>query len=412
MRRRRFRFPRNRALPDLVRALPPRQLLPLWIAIFSTFSMMGFAIDIIGHGRQPAMLLVLGVVASGLLALGYAVVALPIRGSIVSDRTRPWGYAAMVAIHITYTIVVPRAFELLPTAPSWRLAIDGVGTIVAAATGYTCFIWFISVTGAGYLRAQAEIALARDIHRVLVPVVDTRIGDFEFLGWSHASGDVGGDLVDLVHHENGWLGYVADVSGHGVGSGVVMGMFKSALRMRVRAGGSIASLLDDIHAVLMPLKQSQTFVTVACVHGGNGVGGHLKRTPGGVDHVECAVAGHLPILRVRNGCVEEVTSPQIAVGMFEGTTFNASSVECLPGDLFALLTDGLIEVFDGDRNELGLDWAKQVLRSTNGKPLSAIADRLLADARAYGAQLDDQTVLLIRKAPGPRPQGPGLSAPA
>jgi hypothetical protein len=394
---RRFRFPRNRALPDLVSALPPRQLLPLWIAIFSTFSMMGFALDIISRGREPALLLVLNVVASGLLALGYALVSLPVRGSIVSDRTRPWGYAVMVTIHILYAVVIPRTFKLLPTAPPGRLAIDGVGTIVAAATGYTGFLWFISVTGARYLRAQAEIALARDIHRVLVPQVEKRIGEFEFLGWSHASGDVGGDLVDLVEQDGMWLGYVADVSGHGVGSGVVMGMFKSALRMRARAGGSIAALLDDIHAVLMPLKQSHTFVTVACVRGGNGVGGHLKRTPGGGDHVECAVAGHLPILRARNGCVEEVTSPQIAVGMFDETRFNASSIECLPGDLFALLTDGLIEVFDGDRNELGLDWAKQVLGSTNGQPLSAIADRLLADARAYGAQLDDQTVLLIRR---------------
>jgi serine phosphatase RsbU (regulator of sigma subunit) len=109
------------------------------------------------------------------------------------------------------------------------------------------------------------------------------------------------------------------------------------------------------------------------------------------------VAGHLPILRVRNGCVEEVTSPQIAVGMFDETRFSASAVDSRPGDLLALLTDGLIEVFDRDRNELGLDWAKRVLQSSDGQPLSAIADRLLADARAHGTQLDDQTVLLIRR---------------
>jgi serine phosphatase RsbU (regulator of sigma subunit) len=69
----------------------------------------------------------------------------------------------------------------------------------------------------------------------------------------------------------------------------------------------------------------------------------------------------------------------------------------MPGDLFALLTDGLIEVFDRDRHELGFDWAKGVLRSSDGQPLPAIANRLLTDARAHGAQLDDQTVLLIRR---------------
>jgi serine phosphatase RsbU (regulator of sigma subunit) len=69
----------------------------------------------------------------------------------------------------------------------------------------------------------------------------------------------------------------------------------------------------------------------------------------------------------------------------------------MPGDFFALLTDGMIEVFNRDRDVLGFDWAKGVLRSSDSQPLAAIANRLRTDARAYGAQLDDQTVLLIRR---------------
>jgi len=358
--------------------LPPQHLKYLWLAIFSTFSMIGFVLDILTRGRQPPTLLALNVLCSGLFAVGYAMVSMPMR---------KWGYAAMFTAHMAYVFVVPRLFTVQDSSSPGRLILDAVGIIVTVAIGYTYFLVFIGVTATRYVRAQVEIDLARDIHRVLVPAVARRIGDFEFLGWSYASGDVGGDLVDIVEQDDGWLGYVADVSGHGVGSGVVMGMFKSALRMRARAGGSIGSLLDDIHAVLMPLKQPQMFVTVACVRGGHG------------NQVECAVAGHLPILRARNGQVEEVTSPQIAVGMLDGTTFSSSSAECLPGDVLALLTDGLIEVFNRQRDELGFDWAKGVLRSSDGQPLSSIADRLLADARAFGAQLDDQTVLLIRRMP-------------
>lgn len=346
------------------------------MAIFSTFAMLGFVLDILSRGRQPAALVTANVIASGLFAVGYG---------IASTRTRRRLLAAMVAAHMSYVAVIPRLFLLLPATPPGRLLVDAIGTIVTVVIGYSFFLRFINVTGTRYLRAQAEIDIARNIHRVLVPTVNTRIGSMEFLGWSLASGDVGGDLVDVVGDRDGWLGYVADVSGHGVGSGVVMGMFKSALRMRLRAGGSIASLLDDVHAVLMPLKPPQTFITVACVRGGPG------------ETVECAVAGHHPILRVRNGCVEEVTTPQMAVGMFEETTFEASSVDCRPGDLFALLTDGLIEVFDGQQQELGLEWAKGVLLSSSDQPLSVIGDRLLAGARAHGTQLDDQTLLLMRR---------------
>jgi serine phosphatase RsbU (regulator of sigma subunit) len=375
-----FRSTGRGSLPQLIRTLPARQLIYFWIAIFGTFAMAGFVPDILTRGRVPATLLALDVVFSGLFAVGLAIFSIP---------TRPWGIAGMVVAQITYGLVVRRLFELREAASLGRLTFDAVGMILTVAVGYACFVRFIAVTAARYLRAQAEIAIASDIHRVLVPVVDRRIGDFEFLGRSHASGDVGGDLVDLVEHDDGWwLGYVADVSGHGVGSGVVMGMFKTALRMRVRGGGTIAALLDDVHGVLMPLKQPQMFVTVACVRGGPG------------DHVECAVAGHLPILRARDGLVEEVTSPQIAVGMFDETTFCSTSAECMPGDLFALLTDGLIEVFNGEHNELGLDWAKGVLQSSGDQPLATIADRLFADALAYGAQLDDQTVLLIRRMNG------------
>ena len=356
--------------------LPARQLIYLWFAIFSTFATIGFVLDILTGGREPALLLALNVIFSGAFAVGYAFVSMPMRR---------WGYPGMLAAHFGYVFLIPRLFGLLETAPRGRLTLDAVGIIVMVAIGYTCFLRFISVTAITYLRAQAEIALARDIHRVLVPAIERRIGDFEFLGWSRASGDVGGDLVDLVEQDKAWLGYVADVSGHGVGPGVIMGMFKSALRMRARAGGSVASLLDDIHAVLMPLKQSNTFVTVACVRGG------------ACNEVECAVAGHLPILRVRNGHVDEVTSPQLAVGMFDGTTFTSSSIECLPGDVFALLTDGLIEVFNEQRDDLGFDWAKDVLKSSGDQPLAAIADRMLADARAHGKQIDDQTLLLIRR---------------
>src|SRR5262249_25083881 len=147
-------------------------------------------------------------------------------------------------------------------------------------------------------------------------------------------GEVGGDLVDVVTHESGgWLAYVADVSGHGVASGVVMAMFKSALRMRTLSGAGLGALLTDLNAILIPLKPPASFVTVARV-----------RSCGGT--IECAVAGHHPVLRVRGNQVDEVTSPQLAVGMFPDTTFDAHVVTWQPGDVLALVTDGLLEVFD------------------------------------------------------------------
>ena len=128
------------------------------------------------------------------------------------------------------------------------------------------------------------------------------------------------------------------------------------------------------------------YVTAACVRG----------TAGGA--LEYSVAGHLPILRVRtSGEVDEITTPQIPIGMFERFDYRSATLDCAPGDLLALITDGLTEVFDARDRELGMEGVKRVLAASASLPLRAIADRVVAAARAHGVQIDDQTLLLIRR---------------
>jgi serine phosphatase RsbU (regulator of sigma subunit) len=100
---------------------------------------------------------------------------------------------------------------------------------------------------------------------------------------------------------------------------------------------------------------------------------------------------------VRAGVVEEITVPQLALGMFADAAFTSTRVECRDGDVLALLTDGLIEVFDSAGRELGFEWAKVALGAVADRPLAEIAGHLLSGARSHGAQLDDQSLLLIRR---------------
>ncbi|HLQ75798.1 MAG TPA: PP2C family protein-serine/threonine phosphatase, partial [Terriglobia bacterium] len=299
----------------------------------------------------------------------------------MTNRRRTFG--AVAAVYFLYTLLASRAFRGLSAVPPGRLLLDGAGAMLALMGGVALFIHFINSSASRYLRVRTEIELAHDIHQVLVPPIDRRIGDVEFYGWSFASGEVGGDLVDVVEHEGGWLGYVADVSGHGVASGVVMGMFKSSLRARMLSGTGLAALLADLNTVLIPLMPATSFITVAGVRGWG-------------TRIECAVAGHHPVLRVRGTQVDEITPPQMAVGMFPDAIFEAHVIDWQPGDFLALVTDGLLEVFDTQDRELGLAGVRKVLAAHHARPLAEIAERMLAGARAHGPQLDDQTVLLIR----------------
>ena len=44
---------RNRLLRELMRTVPPRQLVPFWSAIFFTFAITGFWVDVFTRGRYP-----------------------------------------------------------------------------------------------------------------------------------------------------------------------------------------------------------------------------------------------------------------------------------------------------------------------------------------------------------------------
>lgn len=67
-----------------------------------------------------------------------------------------------------------------------------------------------------------------------------------------------------------------------------------------------------------------------------------------------------------------------------------------PGDIFAMLTDGIIEVADPRDEEFGLDRVEQLLLENATKPLAEIAEIVISAATDHGRPTDDQTILLAR----------------
>jgi sigma-B regulation protein RsbU (phosphoserine phosphatase) len=238
-----------------------------------------------------------------------------------------------------------------------------------------------------YFRVQTEIELAEQIHRSLVPPIVRHVSRDEFYGVSAPSGEMGGDLVDLVQDGNKWIGYLADVSGHGVPSGVLMAMVKSAVRMRLPTSSEPAVLLEDLNRVISELIGAEMFVTLAFVSLGKSNDLHF------------ATAGHLPILHFRSatGSVCELSTPNPPIGIFKEQKFVSSHVEFSSGDIAVLLTDGLTEAANENEEEYGLERVKRHVTKHSEESLKVLCEMLLAEARKFGKQIDDQSVLLVKR---------------
>ena len=246
---------------------------------------------------------------------------------------------------------------------------------------------FIRKEGLRVFAVTAEVKLAAEVHQALVPVVSQRIGEFEIYGTSVPSGQIGGDLVDVIDRDHEWMAYVADVSGHGVPAGMVMAMVKSAVRMGNVQGAGLSGFLASLNQVLFSLSAPNVFVTFACLAGSDG------------GCIRFALAGHLPILHYRKQLqrVEERLVANLPLAVVPEANFEAAAIACEAGDVLAILTDGLTESADRNGRELGLEPLKAVLLQSGDQTLGQIAAALRKRSLEQGKQSDDQTVLLVRR---------------
>jgi sigma-B regulation protein RsbU (phosphoserine phosphatase) len=274
----------------------------------------------------------------------------------------------------------------VPVAVHRRVLFDAIGILVGIGFGARFLLFFAGTEGVASVRMQTELSLAHGIQAMLVPTVSFQNASFELYGKSIPSTEMGGDLIDVIQTDGGLVAYVADISGHGLPAGQLMGMLKTAMRLAVKLGQMPVAALESVDRVLPDLKEPQMFATLALLQfDGSG-------------QAEYALAGHPPILHYRHGSRDtaRLSMEQFPLGLFPGGVYASKRVSYSPHDLFLMLTDGIAEVANARDEEFGLTRVQELLTQHSSRALPEIWDLILRDVRQFGPQLDDQSLLLLR----------------
>ncbi len=274
----------------------------------------------------------------------------------------------------------------VPVAVHRRVLFDAIGILVGIAFGIRFLLLFAGTEGVASVRMQTELSLAHGIQATLVPTVSFRNASFELYGKSIPSTEMGGDLIDVIESDGGLVAYVADISGHGLPAGQLMGMLKAAMRLAVQLRQMPVAALESVDRVLPDLKAPEMFATLA-----------LLRFDGSSE-AEYAVAGHPPILHYRHGSrdMARLSMEQLPLGLIPGGSYASKRVIYSPRDLFLMVTDGITEVADARDQEFGLTCLQELLTQHATKALPEIWDLIMREVRQYGLQQDDQSLLLLR----------------
>jgi hypothetical protein len=376
------------------RALPLRRMRSLLAGVFFSTAVIGFAGDLVqlnirplGRGFfWPAFFgagAVVGLVAT--IKRLPSVVLIFIVVCWIGGGLAGLGWLGLG--WITYMISLLSTPWPMTPAMKARIVFDAIGITISGGFGFRLLMFFVTHEGLANVRMQTELSLAHGIQARLVPDISLQMPRFEVYGKSISSTEMGGDLIDIIENDDGSLfAYIADISGHGLPAGQLMGMLKTALRASLQFHQQPIALLESADRVLPAVKDADMYATLAMLYFDAST------------QAEYAVAGHLPILhyRYRDGDTARLSMEQFPLGLIPGGRYESQRVCYSPGDIFLLLTDGITEVVNERDEEFGLARLEQLLSKLAAQPLSQIWELIMGEVKQHGAQQDDQSLLLLR----------------
>ncbi len=245
-------------------------------------------------------------------------------------------------------------------------------------------------------RIQKEMEIAETVQRNLLPRRAPEIPGVEFAGHCVPAKRVGGDYFDFFPDPEGNVGIViADVSGHSIGSGIMMAITRGLLQSEAVRNKPPCELLQDVNRILFnDLLSSELFITMAYFL-------YSPRNRG----LAYANGGHNPpvLLRAESDAPELLDAEGMAIGFLPDVEFEEKGWELSPGDLLVAYTDGLIEAEDPQGAPFGMQRLLDCIQENRHRPAAQVLEHLLQAARSHiggedpqDAQRDDLTLVVLK----------------
>lgn len=240
-------------------------------------------------------------------------------------------------------------------------------------------------------RYQAELAIATDIQRSLVPEELPKSEAYEMAALYQPRFGVGGDFYSAEKLDDGRLLFcVADISGKGTGAALLMSHFEATFWTLSRQRSTLAALVHSLNAALFRVTRGDRFLTL-----------FLGEYDSNSQQLTYVNAGHNPpLLAQSGGKVEQLRTGCTVLGAFERMPHIKTGRQDLSrGGLLICYTDGISELGDQTGEMYGEDRLADFAVRQASQPLDGISDALMEDLRLFqgeGEPSDDLTMLAIR----------------
>ncbi len=236
-----------------------------------------------------------------------------------------------------------------------------------------------------------DLEMAHSVQAALVPSdlpEDPRAGVAAFMT---PALDVGGDFYDAFITDHGHLAFaIADVSGKGVASALMMAVGRALLRSAANQHPDPSMAVAETNDQLCSMNPKELFITAFF--------GVIDLELGTLTYVN---AGHDPpyLMRPNEGPEMIPMTGGIALGVLPELNYTETTIPLDEGASMFLYTDGITEAEDVAGQQFGRERLEEKLAGFNGEGPQELMDSVLSDLRTFSGdakQFDDITCMAVR----------------
>ena len=234
---------------------------------------------------------------------------------------------------------------------------------------------------------ERDLVMAHEIMARLIPREPPTIPGFEIASVNVQAKIVGGDLMDYIELPDEHTGFlVADASGNGIPSALLMTGFRALFRGLIQNDFNIRSVFRKANQQLVESTAAHQFVSAFYAS---------------LDASTCRLiyvnGGHVPPLLYRPPRKLDVGGP--VLGVLADASYHEDSVVLRPRDILICCSDGLSEAENAAGELFDAARILEVVEQNQDRPAEAIRDALVESAHRFAGDLHDDLTILVLKFP-------------
>jgi phosphoserine phosphatase len=241
-------------------------------------------------------------------------------------------------------------------------------------------------------RLKREMELARVVQMSSLPAAMPQVAGYELHGEFQPAEETGGDTYDLAQTAQGVLVVLGDATGHGIAPALAVTQMHAMLRMALQLGTALEEAFRHVNDALARTLPEGRFVTAFV--------GLLDPQAHRLAFVS---GGQAPILlyRAASGTTTTYGASSFPMGAMPLPAVRpATRIDLEPGDLLAVLSDGVFEAEDAAGAQFGRERIEALLHAGRDAPAASLGPRLLEAVRTFcgdAPQGDDVTMVFVRR---------------